>query len=203
MADVKQMISFYEYLTNVGVRLTHQFQMSVVGTNNLPPEVEKNLKDVTFWAQGTQLPGRTQNEAPISYLGYTFNVPTNFVMTNQLNFTVNTPFDMHVREGFLAWMAHASAPDIEDNTVQLGGGDKRIPSTVIVLDLLNYELTDKVATYELYGAYPTDVGVIELTNADPTIASFTVTLRFQLWKAVSNSLRDNIPTVVRPTNPLS
>ena len=87
MAYPKNLNEFYTELKNKGVKLTHQFQLQILGTGI--DAVDSALENITMWAQGAEAPGRTQNTQDIQYLGYPFNVPTNFLMTNELALTIN------------------------------------------------------------------------------------------------------------------
>ena len=70
MAYPKNLNEFYAELQTKGVKLTHQFQIQFLGT-----PVDDALENITMWAQGSQVPGLTQNVADIPYLGYNFNMP--------------------------------------------------------------------------------------------------------------------------------
>lgn len=169
---------FYRELYTKGVRLSHQFQLTVSNTGI--GEVDNALQDISMWAQGASTPSRTQNEATISYLGYPFKVPTNFVMSNSLDLTVNADSDLKIRDALLTWMATISDPDIEGGTA--GGGIKSISTAVGRLDLFDDKMETIVHSYRLVGMFPTLVGEIALSNTpDVTIATFPAKFSYQYW----------------------
>ena len=178
MAYPKTLNEFYTELKNKGVKLTHQFQLQILGTGiNL---VDKALEHITMWAQGAEAPGRTQNTQDIQYLGYPFNVPTNFLMTNELALTINCEADLKIRDALFYWKGTISDPDIEGGSA--GGGIKTVSPAKGILDLFNDRMDTVTHRFELMGIYPTVVGPITTTNVDPGIATFNGTFKFQYWK---------------------
>jgi len=174
----KNLNEFYTELKNNGVKLTHQFQLSIVGTGI--DSVDKALENLTMWVQGAQVPGRTQNVADLPYLGYTFNVPTNMIMTNEMTVTINADQQLKIHDAIIFWAGTISDPDIDGGAA--GGGIKTASTATGRMDLFNDKMDTVLHTFKLVGIYPAEIGVIEFTNADPEIATFDVTFRYQYWK---------------------
>jgi hypothetical protein len=177
MADVKNLNEFYSILRARGARLNHQFQMQVISNVG---SVDDALSDITMWAAGSELPSRTLNVADIAYMGYTLGVPSNVEMSRTLELTIRCDRDMEVRNAFLAWQK-VFASIVIGSELDNGGGDKSIPDGRVELFLLEENMKTVEETYVLAGAFPTEVGTMELSNEDPTIATFSVTLQFQYW----------------------
>jgi hypothetical protein len=181
MADVKNLSDFYTTLRTKGVKLNHQFQMTIIPQSNLVDSgVVTALQDVTMFAEGSSLPGRTLKNAPISYMGYEMTVPTVADMTKELSLTIKCDRDMDIRDACLSWLASHSRLNV-DNALENGGGQKNIPTSKIILSLLDEDMQSISHEYHLYGVYPTNVGDVALTNAEPEIMSFELALSFQYW----------------------
>jgi len=174
---------FYNVLKNTGAFLTHQFQLNVI--SNAGGEIDNALKDITMWASGAALPGRTQNVASLSFRGYPLKVPTNFTMTQQMQLTVNCDAALYIRNAFFAWQSLFSNPDIAGGSN--GGGQKTIPTAKIILDLLDHDLETVMAEYHLHGVIPTNVGDVSLANENPGIGTFSLSLDYQYWDYVAKS----------------
>jgi len=184
MAYPKNLNEFYADIKEKGVMLQHQYQLQILGTGI--DKVDKYLENITMWAQGTELPGRQQNFQDIAYLGYPFNVPTNFTMTNQLALTINCDGGLEIREALLFWKGIISDPDIEGGSA--GGGIKVPTEAKAILDLFNDRMDTRTHSYELIGLYPTDVGNVAFSNANPQIATLPVTFKFQYWKTAETAV---------------
>ena len=182
MADVKNLQDFYNVLKTQGVRLSHQYQLNFTIPNgvNLPSIVSEQFNDITIWAEGSTVPGREQETTEMFYLGYPFTIPTNMTMTRELTLSIRTQSDMSLHTAILAWKATMSDPDIDNGAT--GGGDKTLRDIRARMDLLNDKMDEIQASYEMVGIYPTSVGDIAFTNADPDIATFDVTFKFQYWR---------------------
>jgi hypothetical protein len=180
MAFPKNLSEFYATLRARGAKLTHQFQFNIINTGI--GEIDTLLSELTMWAKGSSVPGRTQNFAPISYLAYEFSVPTNFAMTNTMTLEINCDSAMRIRDALLLWEGIFSDPDIEGGSA--GGGIKNISPAVGKLYLMNDRMDEVTHEYELVGLYPTNVGEIGTSNVDSNIATFQAEFRYQYWKTL-------------------
>jgi len=172
--------SFYEELASTGVKLNHMFQITII--SNIE-SVDKVLKDATMWAQSAEVPGRQQEFGPISYLGYDFQIPTKMTSTQDLTVTFNCDDLLKFRDALLFWKATVSDPDIDGGSVS--GGNKKMSSATIQLDLYNSTGDEITNTFELKGVFPMDIGVIALSNADAAIATFDAGFKYQYFKNFS------------------
>ena len=177
MADVKNIFEYYRELYTTGLKLTHQFQLSL--SNSGLPSIDKALEKVTMFCHGAQVPGRLQNTTDVQYLGYPFQYPTNMTMTNELQLTINADAELKVRDALLAWMTTITDADIEGGSAM--GGIKTLSTASARLDLYDDKMETIVHTFKLAGIYPTEVGVIEMSNIDPTVAQFTANFKYQYW----------------------
>lgn len=182
MADIKNLQNFYQQLFDYGAKLQHQFQLRIDSTNI--PGVDKLFEDVTMWCSGVNLPGRTQNSAPAWYLGFSFPIPTNFAMTQNITFDIVCDSDMRIRDAMLAWAAYVSDPDIPGGSA--GGGRKAFGTATGRIDLLDEQMATILHTYELYGMYPQNIGDAVFTNQNAGIVTFPATFNFAYWKLVKS-----------------
>jgi hypothetical protein len=196
MADHKTLQDFYNVLRNEGVRLQHQWQFSLIFPPAFTVEAAEILKDITMWAQGSTVPGRTQNIGQISYLAYEFNVPTNMTMTNNLTLTFNADAGNKIRTAMLDWMSKMSKPAILAN--ESGEGDKKLGGVEARIDLLDDKLENIVDSYRLVGIFPQIIGDITLSNSTADIATFDVTFQYQFWD--SNRERIGLPSAIGTVN---
>jgi hypothetical protein len=184
--EVKKLNDFYQKLRTGGVALQHQYQLLIDPPLGSPQNVVEAFRDVTMWAQSATVPSRTQNFADIQYLGFPFNVPSNFEMSNEISFTINTQKTMDVRHALLAWMNNISGADILGG--QSGGGDKSLNELNVAgtakIVLLDDKFEDGKFTYELVGFYPTVVGEAEVTNTAAEIVTFEATFKYQFWRVL-------------------
>jgi hypothetical protein len=187
MATVTDLQDFYTKLKNQGVRLTHQYQLNFTIPNGtgIPSKVATELRDVTVWAEGAQVPGRDPLTTDMSYLGYPFKIPTTMQMTQELELTIRCQNDMSIHQSMLAWMATITNPDIDSGSAT--GGDKRLRDVRIRMDLLDDEMNSVVMSYELIGVFPSVVGPIDFNNNEPEIATFSCTMTYQYWKVGENN----------------
>lgn len=181
MADVKDLNEFYSILRSEGAKLNHQFQMHIIlEGEGLPANVSKAFENVTMWAEGSALPGRTLKNAALSYMGYEMTMPTVADMTKELALTLKTDAAMNMHKAALQWSAVYSRFN-NGSELANGGGKKSIPAARIELRLLANDMQTIERTYVLVGAYPATVGDIALTNGEPEVANFELGLTFQYW----------------------
>jgi hypothetical protein len=174
--SIKNINEFYSKLRTGGTKLTNQFQLTFSST-----PVDRELLDVTMWATGAQVPGSTQNVTDLPYLGYPVKVPTNRVLTQELNLEIHCNDNMDIHNALMKWKNTISNLDIENGGN--GGGDKRISNANARLDLLSSDMASIAQTYQLVGIFPTEVGVIEFSNASNVeVAKFSAKFTYQYWQ---------------------
>ena len=178
---MKTLTDFQNALISTGVRLTHQFNLTVI--TNIPKLDGILGENMNIWADGTSLPGRTQNVATMSYLGYPMHVPSNFTMTQEISFNIRCDQSMLIRDAMLAWLAFHSDPAIDAGS--LGAGVKRIPLSTIIIDLYDEKMVNIQHTYELKGVIPLTVGDIKMSHDGSNIATFSFNCKYQHWNSKS------------------
>jgi len=168
---------FYQELQDKGVRLTHQYQLSFEG---IP--TGGDLSKITMWAEGATLPGRTQETAEVPFLAYPFSIPTKLGMTNSISLTIRSDADMNIRDILLDWQNYHSNASIA--TGGSGEGDKKAPDegVKVILDLYDDTLSTIVQSYSLIGVIPGNVGDATLSQADASVVTFDLTLKYQYWE---------------------
>lgn len=171
---------FYDALTTGGVRLQHQYQM--VFNVVQPDGINDLLKQFTIWAEGTELPSRTQNYVNLHYLAYEFQQATN--MTMSTDFTTNIRCDAmtQIRDALLAWQGTVTDPHIRGGAA--GGGMKRASPNECYIHLYDETMKTAIATYRLVGITPGEIGTMTLSNENASIATFSATFKYQFWEYV-------------------
>jgi hypothetical protein len=179
---MKPLNAYYSELSTIGAKLDHMFQVTI--TTNIP-SVDAKLENLTLWAQSSEVPGRQQEFAPLSYGGYDFQYPTKMTSTQDISMTFNCDDLMKIRDALLFWKGTVADPDIDGGSV--GGGNKKMSQAKIILDLYN-DLGDTVTNrFELLGVYVADVGTIALASAGGAVATFDAAFKFQYFKNFSNN----------------
>jgi hypothetical protein len=80
-----------------------------------------------------------------------------------------------------------SDPDIESGSA--GGGIKNITNAKCILDLYDDRMQTITNTYELIGFTPENMGEITMSNANPAIAYFQASFRYQYWKTSKTNFK--------------
>lgn len=173
--------NFYKVLQEEGLRLVHQYQVTFVA-NELPQTVQDELARVTFLAQGLELPSRTQNFAPVYYLGYEFQQATNMSWTNEITMTINCDAYMKLRDALLLWQGITTNPAILLEAK--GDGIKTASMANMQIDLYDQTMTSIVESYVLYGVVPANVGDMSLSNTGDAVASFPASFKYQFWSTI-------------------
>jgi hypothetical protein len=173
MSDIKK---FYSLMQSKQLRLSNQFQVTLALTG------VDGLDDIIkFYAAGAKLPGTTVNPVEVSYQGMKFQIPGNIEIDGSIDFEIKLDNDMEIYDKIMQWQKQFA--DIAKG----GGGNKVIPNSKIILDLLDGNLKDIVKTYELHGAWPTSVGEIEFTHEGADLSTCAVGLVFQWFDEVGGN----------------
>lgn len=183
---IKNLNDYYSELATTGLRLQHQFQ--VIFSPTADADWPTSLANVSFYAEGVNIPGRTQNKQDISYLGFPFKLPTTTVFDENITLTMRCDAGETgslLRNQLLKWMNVASnialANGLSDSA-STGGGVKRIPAnSKIRLMLLSSDLQEVTETYELFGAFPTSIGQMNMSNATADVATFETVFVYQYF----------------------
>ena len=182
---------FYSMMQKTGVRFAYQYKVQLFTTDTdvtaafrdaaarSPKKVEFDFaqKDFNFYAQGFTLPGRTIEQANVSFQGMTFRLPNNMTYTGTITLEVNSDEMMIVRSTCELWM------NIYADLIKGGGGKKLIPNFKVAMQLLDSNLDQEniMKTYTIYGCWPSNVGDVAFGQDNTAIAKFPMTLVYQYY----------------------
>ena len=188
MADkINTLNDFYQELSTVGLRLQHQFQVLFFPPTSV--NWPQSLNNVSFYAEGANIPGRAQNKQDIMYLGFPLKIPTTMSIDETSTMTMRCDAGVAgtgsiLRNALMDWSNYHSnmqkttgLPDVLSTT----GGVKRIPTASIDLVLLSEDLKTAMETYRLYGAFPTTIAQMTMSNAAADAATFETTFTYQYF----------------------
>ena len=191
-SEIKSLQDFYGELSEVGLRLQHQFQIQFAPG----PEIQfsnsdfvKVLENVSYYAESSSIPGRTQNTVQVPYLGFNFKLPTNVQFEESINVnlrcdTGKSGIGSIMRNALIDWANYHSKIDrtigIADG-LSNGGGSKRIPTSSVYMHLLNQELNTIIETYKLVGVIPGNIGAMSLANGSSDVSTFELSLIYQYF----------------------
>lgn len=180
-ASVKPASQLYNILEKEGLRVTGQYQISIIGAP-IAESILKEINNLTFFATGSELPSRTQNFAQMYYLGYEFQQATNMTWSNELTMTINCDAFLKLRDALLFWEGITTNPYIKNGAK--GDGIKTASPAMVLIDLFDQTMTQCVETYVLYGAVPSNIGTMTLSNNGDGIAMFDCGFKYQFWSAL-------------------
>ena len=174
--------NFLSKLSTDQLRTTNLFEVSLISPY---PDVNEIVgEQITFFAEGFELPNRQQNFADVAFKGYNVPVPTNVTMSQTHNITVRADSEGKLRRAFLLWQNNVSnTQNVLTNSSFLSGDKKYNYNSQIKIRLLDPGDTTKVMeTYTMYGVRIEDVGGFQVSNADANVATFTVSFRSVWWE---------------------
>ena len=199
MSANPNLAQFYEEVKTKGVRLTNQWKMKF-NFGDDPSGVLSSVNDrlegesVTIWAEGSQIPGRTQNVVELPYQGYNMGIPSHAEMTTGIPLNFRGQRNMQYKHAFEDWMDTMSNLDFAatggdgarvepalGGSAVAGGGFKEVPNVDLEITLMMPNMVDELESYVLKGIFPTTIGEIELTNDASEIAAYNVDFRYQYW----------------------
>jgi hypothetical protein len=201
-ADIKTLKDFYQTISTKGVRTAHMFSLQF-GANGTGPGASSinRLQNSNFivYAESANLPGRTIENQPLPFYGFSFQIPVNTAYTQTWTANVRCDTNVEIRDIFETWMN-----DIADLRKSTGGSKGRVPTgTYGLIHLLSPSFFnsdgstgDIVRTYRLEGIFPQSLGDMEHTHASSNITSFQTTFTFQYWYVEGSVLSTDT------TNPL-
>lgn len=202
MSANKTMAQFYDQVKSKGVRLTNQWKMKFVfgdsggEVSNVLNGVDDLLggEDVTIWAAGATIPGRTQNVVDLPYQGFNLGIPGSFAMSNEMELNFRGQKNLDYKHAFENWMDVMSNIDFSGSggdgarvqpalgaAAVAGGGYKDIPSVDLQITLMHANMVDELETYVLRGIFPTVIADFEVTNDESAVVEYGVSFRYQYW----------------------
>lgn len=172
---------FINILQNKGMRIQNMWEIELITGYS---EIDEKMKNVTFYADGFDIPSRTQDTVPVPFKGYELNVPSKMSMTNEHSLKIRCDVNGDLRRTFLKWMNYVTDANIAQGSYF--GGEKRIPKNAnIRVKLLAGDMETVVETYKLYGCIPLSVGDMSMSNSEAGVVTFDVKIRSQYWEVES------------------
>jgi hypothetical protein len=179
----KSLQTFLNRIQKNGIRTQNQFELDIFSGYS---EVDKVLEDVTLYAEGAALPTRTITYGDVPFKAYPFKIPTNMTMGQEHSLTIKCDLNGDIRKAFLKWQSYMIDGAISNGSFL--GGDRRIPANSFVrMHLLGADMEKIIETYKLIGVGVSEVGELTLSNADATVATFSVGLVSQYWELETNN----------------
>lgn len=171
MADVKQTIQdFYRVAQERDFSRDFQFRVLNIQSSEGNFIVEE---DDLVYAQGGSIPGRTIATTQVPYMGLNFQVPGAATYTGTYPITFYCDKGDTLRKLMLAW----TRDTFDDAT---STGNYFTPKSTSVVDLVQLDTQlNRVAQFQLVGAFPSEVGDVAY-NIQGTGApvTFDVTLAY-------------------------
>lgn len=172
---------FFSTLQSEGLRLVHQYQVRFQ-IAEIEATIANKLNYLTMFAQGLDLPSRTQNYAEVYYLGYPFQQATNMTWSNEITMTLNCDAFNELRNAMLFWQGIITNPAILGGAK--GDGLKTATQSQMIIDLYDQTMNTVVETYTLYGVAPANVGEMSLSNNGDAVATFPASFKYQFFSTV-------------------
>lgn len=174
--------NFLSKLSTDQLRTTNLFEIQI---STPYPDVNEIVgEQITFFAEGFQVPSRTQNFADVGFKGYNVPVPTNMQMEQDHTITVRADSDGRLRRAFLLWQNNISNTQNVLTNASFLSGDKHYQyNSQIRIRLLDPGNTNKVIeTYTMYGVRISSVGGLQVSNTDASVATFDVGFKSVWWE---------------------
>jgi hypothetical protein len=196
MGDIQTLADFYGEMAATGVRLMHQFQIKFFVASTAQEEMKKqvsqlaidSLINVSYFTEGSSIPGVVLNQTEVKYLGTKVVVPTTTEFTNMITLSLRCDANSNIRNALMAWKNYHSNINIVKGTsldiASSGGGNKKIPSSTATLSLLRDDLdpSNIVETYTLFGVFPKEVGPMAIDQTSNEVAKFDFNLAYQYFQ---------------------
>jgi hypothetical protein len=179
-----------------GVRLMHQFQIKFFVSSAAQEEMAKqvsktainSLVNVSYFTEGSSIPGVVLGQTEVKYLGTKMVVPTTTEFTNAITITLRCDANSNIRNALMAWKNyHSNINIVKGNALNIassGGGNKKIPSSTATLSLLRDDLdpANIIETYTLFGVFPKEVGQMSIDQTSNEVAKFELNLTYQYFQ---------------------
>ena len=192
--EIKSLADFYGEIATTGLRLQHQFQLQFfpsdaarqVIVGQAGNDAADALANVSYWTEGTTIPGVELAQAEIKYLGTAMVIPTTTTFGKTITVSLRCDAKSLIRNSLLAWRNFHSNINLGMNQqldiASSGGGNKKIPASSAKLNLYNDDLSAIVESYKLFGVFPTNVGPMTIDQTASEVAKFDLTLMFQYFQ---------------------
>jgi hypothetical protein len=130
-----------------------------------------------FLIKTGSLPGRTIGNVEVNWQGMKYNIAGDPTF-DDITFTMHNNYEWNARVFWETWIQKIA--EMETNERSQPGAYK---SDVITLEQLGRTESDILATYKIFGAYPTTLNAIDLSmdNADQ-VEELSITLKVDYWE---------------------
>ena len=177
----KPLQDFINVLQNKGMRISNMWEIEV---NTGYSDVDAKLKNITMYAEGFDVPTRSQACVDVFFKGYPLKIPSKIEMAQEHGTTIRCDANGDTRRLFLKWMNYVTDAAISQGSYF--GGEKRIPkNSFIRVKLLAGDMVTVLETYKIYGCIPTKVGDLKMTHNEANLVTFEVSFSSQYWEVES------------------
>jgi len=174
MSDLNK---FKNYLAETEELFEYQFQINVFTNGGAFDPNLTVLKDVGFYVNTTTLPGKSLERADIFHFGFNFKKPSRVIYTDTIAVDMRVDADLELHKAVSDWM------DTFYNLAEGGSGERGLPLYNLKLYILDKDLNivEGSKTIILVGAYPSNIGDINLTHEGSAVAIVPVEFTYQYW----------------------
>lgn len=149
-------------------------------------DVDQALLVIDMYADGFEVPTRTQKTAEVFFKGKKFLVPTVVEFQQEHTFNILCDANGNSHKTMLKWINYHT-----DSAISQGsffGGEKRIPANSFIrFNMLAQDMKTVLQTYRLCGVIPGEVGPIKMSHKDnPEICTFEFKCNSQYWEVESS-----------------
>lgn len=174
MSDLNK---FKNFLAQTEELFEYQFQIKVfTDGGEFDPNLTE-LKNIELYVNTTTLPGKSLERADIFRYGFNFKKPSRVIYTDTISVDMRVDAELKVHKAVSQWM------DTFYNLQTGGGGERTLPLYNLKLYILDKDLNlvEGSKTIILAGAYPSNIGDVNLTQEGSAIAICPVEFTYQYW----------------------
>lgn len=150
---------------------------------NFPSETGGNTELASFMIKGAQLPASVIAPIEVPFRGRKLKIAGDRTF-EPWTITVINDTNMEVRRAFEAWMnlINRNGENVSDYQTANGALGYMTDMRVVQLDRSLNETEIGTYSYDIIGAFPTNISAIDLNyETNDTIEEFTVELTYQYW----------------------
>lgn len=141
----------------------------------------------SFMVKGASLPSSVINPIEVPYRGRKLKVAGDRTF-EPWTITVINDNDMGIRNAFERWMNLINR-NVSNTSAYVDGNSLNYYSDVYVDQLDRNQVAIPTKSYEIIGAFPTNIGAIDLNyETNDTVEEFTVELNYQYWTSVGSGI---------------
>lgn len=174
MSDLNK---FKSFLNTTEELFEYQFQISVfTDGGDFDPNLTE-LANIQFYVNTTTMPGKSLERADVFHFGFNFKKPSRMIYTDTIAVDMRVDSALEVHKAVSEWM------DTFYGLAEGGAGERTLPQYNLKLYVLDKDLNvvEGSKTMVLAGAYPSNVGDINLTHEGSAVAICPVEFTYQYW----------------------